>query len=98
MRSIKKLVEWIDEELDSAKCYAEKYIELKAAGDSWAGKFQEMANQELSHSAQIHRYTVEQIENLKRVYKPPTKMVEQWEKDHVSYVEKHAWIKEMLQM
>lgn len=31
-------------------------------------------------------------------YVPPTEMMDKWEKDHKKYVEKSAWIKQMLSM
>ena len=42
--------------------------------------------------------TVEEIEKLKHIYKPPVEMQEKWDESHKHYVEKYAWIKTMLSM
>lgn len=99
MRKIKELADNICEELEGAKCYAEKYIELKVNGDSsWAGKFKIMANDELTHAMNLHEYAVGEINKLKAVYTPPQDMLDKWDKVHAEYVEKAAWIKQMLTM
>jgi hypothetical protein len=99
MRSIKKYVEHIEEELEGAKDYAEKYVEAKAAGNTmWAGQFKDMAQDELRHAGVVHSHAVEEIEKLNKVYKPPVEMLEKWEHAHKEYVEKAAWIKQMLSM
>ena len=47
MKMIKKLVDCLDEELDGAQMYAEKYVERKANDDTkWAGRFKAMAEDE----------------------------------------------------
>lgn len=99
MRSIKKYVEHIEEELEGAKDYAEKYVEAKAAGNTmWAGQFKDMAQDELRHAGVVHSHAVEEIEKLNKIYKPPVEMLEKWEHAHKEYVEKAAWIKQMLSM
>lgn len=97
MKYIKKLVDELDDELHSAKCYAEKYVEFKAEDDmTWASKFKSMASDELAHASNIHALVVEKIESLRKYYTPPEDMMEKWEKAHTAYVEKAAWIKQML--
>lgn len=97
MRMIKNLIEQLDEEIESAKDYAEKYVELKAKNNMpRANKYKEMANDELKHCNYIHEMTVQEIEELKKVYTAPADMQEKWEKSHKEYVEKVAWIKQML--
>lgn len=99
MKRIKKLVEEIDEELEGAKEYAEMCLERKADGDgAWAQRFAEMANDELKHAGYIHEYTVKEITKLREVYTPPQDMLDKWDKSHKGYVEKAAWIKQMLAM
>ena len=47
MRAIKKYVEAIEEEIEGAKDYAEKYVEAKAKGDiGRANRYKEMAGDE----------------------------------------------------
>jgi hypothetical protein len=99
MKSIKKYVDHIEDEIEGAKEYAEKYVECKAKGNMTnANKYKEMANDELKHANYIHGFAVEEIEELKKVYTPPVDMQEKWDKAHKEYVEKVAWIKQMLAM
>lgn len=97
MTRIKNLAENIDEELNDAKKYAEMYIDFKAKNNmTWANKFKQLAQDELNHSMVIHDYTVQEIEELRKVYTPPQDMLDKWDKEHKMYVEKSAWIKQML--
>lgn len=57
-----------------------------------------MADDELKHARYIHDMAVAEIEQLEKVYTPPESMREMWEKSHREYVEKAAWIKQMLTM
>lgn len=97
MTKIKQYVESIDEEIEGAKNYAEKYIECKAKNSTqWANRYKEMANDELKHATYLHDKAIEDIQELERVYTPPVEMKEEWDKSHKRYVEKVAWIKQML--
>lgn len=99
MTIIKKMVEQIDDEVCGAKEYAEKYVEMKAEGNSmWANRYKEMAQDELKHATYIHELAVSKIEQIRQVYEPNVEMEEKWEKAHKEYVEKVAWIKTMLAM
>ena len=97
MKHIKMFVDQIDEELEGAKDYAEKYVECKAKNNmAHANKYKEMAQQELVHAMNIHGFAVEAIELLNKVYTAPVEMQEKWDHAHKEYVEKAAWIKQML--
>ena len=97
MKFIKKLVDHLDEEIEGAKEYAEKYVECKAKGNmSRANKYKEMAQDELKHATYIHEMAVQEIEELRKIYTPPAEMLEKWEKAHKEYVESVAWVKQML--
>ena len=99
MKRIGKFVKMIDDELEGANCYAEKYIEYKADGKTeWADKFSNMANNELGHADMIHEIAMEEIDKLNRVFTPPADMQEKWEKAHIDYVNKAAWVRQMLAM
>lgn len=99
MTKIKKSVDAIDEELEGAKDYAEKYVECKASGNTqWANRYKEMAQDELKHANYIHDKAVADIEEINKVYKPTVEMQEKWDKSHKEYVERTAWIKQMLAM
>lgn len=99
MTKIKELVDNIDDELNDAKEYAEEYLSFKAKGNTnWANRYKEMSADELKHAGYIHDRTVEEIEELRRVYTPPEEMLEKWNSSHRKYIEKTAWIKQMLAM
>lgn len=99
MRIIKKYVEKINDEIDGAKEYAEKYVEEKAKGNiSKANKYREMADDELKHANYIHGFATSDISELEKVYAAPVDMAEKWEYAHKEYVERVAWIKQMLNM
>lgn len=99
MTKIKKLADEIMDELDSAKEYAEEYLSYKAKGNpEWAKRYDEMAEDELKHASYLHDRVTEEIEELRKVYTPPQEILEKWDADHKKYVEKAAWIKQMLAM
>jgi hypothetical protein len=97
LRTIKKHVDAIEEEIEGAKCYAEKYVEAKAKGDiGRANRYKEMANDEIKHAMYIHEWAVADVDMLSKIYTPPVEMQEKWDKAHKEYVEKIAWVKQML--
>ena len=99
MRSIKKYVDHLNDEIESAEEYAEKYVECKSKGNMQsANRYREMAEDELKHAMYIHEWAVKEIEDISKVYTPPIEMLEKWEHEHKHYVEKVAWIKQMLAM
>lgn len=99
MKLIKQYVEGIEEELEGAKEYAEKYVEAKVKGDAnKSNRYKEMAMDELKHCSYLHEWAVNEISAISKVYTPPADMQEKWDKAHVQYVEKAAWIKQMLSM
>lgn len=99
MRVIQNYVDAIDEELEGAKEYAEKYVEAKVKEDTtMANRYKEMANDELKHAMYEHEWAVKEVGELSKIYTPPVEMQEKWDKAHKEYVEKVAWIKQMLAM
>jgi intergrase/recombinase len=99
MTIIKKMVEAIEEELEGAKDYAEKYVECKAKEKMQkASRYKEMAEDELKHAMYVHEWAVREVEQISTVYIPPADMMEKWEKAHREYVEKVAWVRQMLAM
>jgi hypothetical protein len=99
LKSIKRYVDSIDEEIEGAKDYAEKYVEEKAKGDiSRANRYKEMASDELKHATYLHEWAVAEIDKISKVFTAPTWMMEKWEKAHKEYVERVAWVKTMLSM
>lgn len=99
MTKIKELADEMKDELCSAKDYAEEYLTFKAQDNStWANRYKEMANDELKHAGYIHDRIVVEIETLRKVYTPPQDMLDKWDADHKKYIEKTAWIRQMLAM
>ena len=97
MRYIKEYVEAINDEISGAKQYAEKYVECKAKGNTNnATRYKEMATDELKHAMYQHEWAVKEIDEISKVYTAPANMLEEWNKAHKEYVEKVAWIKQML--
>ena len=99
MKRIKHLADQIKDELESAKDYAEEYLTFKAKGDApWSTRYKEMSTDELKHANYIHERVMNEINELKKVYTPPEEMMEKWEHEHREFIEKTAWIKQMLAM
>lgn len=97
MTRIKELADEMKEELHSAKCYAEEYLTFKAKDNgTWANRYKEMAQDEMKHAGYLHERVVAEIEELRKVYTPPQDMLDKWESAHKKYIEKAAWIKQML--
>lgn len=99
MHYIKKIIDHIDDEIESAKDYAEKYVECKAKGNSaHAARYKSMAEDELRHASFFHELAVKEIDEISKIYSAPAEMLKEWEKNHAEYVESAAWIKQMLLM
>ena len=100
MTKIKRYVEDIADELKDAKKYMEIALEYKAAGEGARyNTYKDMSVQELAHSSNLHQFAVQDIEKLKAVYPDiPSDMMDKWNKAHIEYVEKAAWIKQMQAM
>lgn len=97
MRKIMEYFDQIDEELYSAKEYAEKYIEMKSIGNNtWADRFKEMSNDKIKAIEWLHELTICEIDKIKKVYTPPFGMKENWDKGLKMCSEKIALIKQML--
>ena len=98
MKKIQRYVDMIEEELCGAKDYAEMYVSKKAKGSQWANRFHSMAEDELNHAEVIHQLAMEEIEELNKVFQAPVEIEEAWKKSHKEYVEKAAWVRQMLAM
>lgn len=100
MKVIKDLADKIKDEICDAKNYAEKYVYEKVSNNSSnANKYKEMANDELKHAGYLHEMVVSEINKVKASgIKYPTEMEERWKNVHDEYVDKAAWVKQMLTM
>lgn len=99
MKKIKELADKICDELEGSKEYAEESITQKVKGNGTrATQFRAMAQEELNHANILHDIAVSEISEISKVVTPPTEMEEEWEKAHKKFLEKAAWIKQMLAM
>lgn len=99
MKRIMDYVDAIHEELCDAKHYAEEALYFKASGKQQEARwYAEMANDELRHADHIHSMAVDEINILEGTYKPTQEMIDKWQHSHAEYVEKTAWVKQMLAM
>lgn len=99
MTKIKELTEEIKEELCDAKKYAERYVEHKVRGESdRANAYKKMANDELDHATRLHSIVVAEIKSVEDKVNPPEWMLEKWKEIHTWYVEKEAFVKQILAM
>ena len=99
MKRIGQYTKQIAEELEGAKEYAEESLYRKAMGETTiATKYKEMANDEMKHAMYIHDIAAQEIQQINKVYTAPAEMLEAWEKCHREYVDKTAWIRQMLAM
>lgn len=100
MKKIKDYVDKMAEEIDGAKEYIEKALWYKAKGDTIRyNKYKEMAMCELNHAEIIHTFAVEDVAKLTEVFPdPPSEMMDKWNEAHKCYVEKVAWVRQMLAM
>lgn len=97
MKKIKKYVNMIKDEIESSECYAEKYIEAKAMGETaHAEKYKLFAQQEIDHAMYIHSIAEDFITKISKVVTPPADMKEKWESAHLEYIAKVDEIKAMI--
>lgn len=97
MKMVHKIIEHINEELEGAKEYAERYIECRAKGNSSrAAKYKEMANDELRHAGYIYDFAVQDVTDIKKVYPMPVEADDAWNHATKHYAECVAMVKHML--
>ena len=91
MKKIQDYVERIQEEIDDAREYAEKYH-----ANHRNERYRQMAEDELKHADYLHEMAVADIEKLKEEYTPPADMQKTWDLSHREYIEQAAWVRQML--
>ena len=98
MRKIQELADHIKDEVCDAKEYGEKYVEEKVSGNTnVASRYKEMASDELKHAGYLHEMVVAEINKIKASgIKYPESMEERWKTVHAEYVDKAAWVKQIL--
>lgn len=99
MREVGEFIDLMEEELEDAKEYAERYISYKVSNDSdRAEQFKQMCKNDLEHSLVLYKIANEEIMRLKRCCSIPSVMSNVWDKKNTKFIEKAAWIKQMLTM
>jgi ferritin len=97
MKTIDKMIEHIDEEVEGAREYAEKYIECKSRGHTGrAAKYKEMAFDELKHAETVYAFAEEDVENIRKVHPLSVDEEELWAHAKKKMYEHIAHIKSYL--
>lgn len=97
MRSIHMYIDHINEELEGAREYAEKYIDFKARGHTArSNSYKSMAQDELRHAGMVYEFAAQDMEAIERIYTIPEELQEAWEHFGKHYADCTAKIKMML--
>lgn len=93
------LKEHLCEELEGAKEYIQRAIEIKAMDMSWAKMLYEMSVQELMHADNFFKMSQDYYNKVTSVYKEPPQYMEDCMDEIVEmYTEQYATIKQMQEM
>lgn len=93
------LKEHLCEELEGAKEYIRRAIEIKAMDPSWGKMFYDMSVQELSHADNFFKMFQDYYKKVTSVYKEPPDYMEECMDEIVKmYTEEHSAIKAMQDM
>jgi hypothetical protein len=99
MRLIDKMLEQLEEEVEGARDYAEKYVEFKARGNmSRANRYKEMAHDELKHATFLKEMDIADIDELKKVYPMTDEEQSLWEHGHKHMNDQMAMVMHVLSM
>lgn len=97
MKIIHDHIKAIEEELEGAKKYAEKYVTCKAKGHGdTASTYKKMAHDELDHAINVYDMAADDIEHIESIYKLPEHEYEAWESMKRRYAEHIALVRQML--
>lgn len=90
------LKEHLCDELDGAKEYIQRAIEIKAMDQTWGKMLYEMSVQELSHASNFYKMIQEYYNKVTSVYRePPEYMEECMDEATEMYTTKYADVKRM---
>lgn len=99
MKMIDKMLEHLEEEVEGARGYAEKYIECKAKGNMpRATRYKEMATDELKHAGYLRDMDIADVEGLSKVYTMTDAEQSKWQHGHKHLTEQMAMVKHILSM
>lgn len=98
MKVILELIDLIEEQLDTGKDFAERFVMLNSTNNDYAERFKKMAEEEVEHSKILFSFTQSEIDRLNETYKLPVDVSEICNRKQAKFIEKAAWIKQMLTM
>lgn len=97
MKLVHKMIDQIDEELEGAMDYAEKFIESKVHGDSHrASLYRQMSFDELTHAGYVYEFSASDIAKIKAVHQLSEECEKRWEEAMRHYAEFAAKVKYLL--
>jgi hypothetical protein len=99
MKILDKMLARLQDEVDGARGYAEKFIECKARGNmSRANRYKEMAHDELKHATFLKEMDIADIDELKKVYTMTDEEQSLWEHGHKHITDQMAMVMHVLSM
>lgn len=97
MKILENMIEELEDEIEGARDYAEKYIDCKARGNAMrATKYKEMAHDELRHFSTLREFFAADVDGIKRVHPLTEEEVSWWEHEHKKLNDKVAMIHHLL--
>jgi hypothetical protein len=99
MKTLDRMIDDLEEEVEGAREYAEKYIDCRAKGNiPRANKYKEMAQDELKHAGYIRDFAIADAEGIKRVHTLTEEEEHKWEHSHKKLNDEIAMIQHLLSM
>lgn len=90
----------IDDAIETAKDYAETYLEYKVNKSDnnvdFASRYKAMAEDEINHALFLNDVAISRIGEINEAYTPPVEISDVWEKSNHKHIEKIAWVKQIL--
>lgn len=98
MNKISAIIDDIDDELEGAQHYAEKYVEAKERGDhAMAERYRSMTQDELDHALFLHDHAEKEVEKLREKFVPTPEMQSKFDEAHNRYFRTFEWIKNTIE-
>lgn len=97
MKLVHKMIDQIEEELEGAMGYAEKFIESKVHGDTHrANIYRQMSFDELTHAGNVYEFSAADMARIKSVHQLSEECELRWEEAKKHYAEFVAKVKYLL--